>query len=204
MRTGEFVGRFRRSEPVALDRGAGRAREVALAEQGGRGHPPAPGLRLRARRARPAAPSRRARGRSRRAAARREEVRRHSGISVLRQTKPMTDPANDGFRTVGQGGAVPEGFVVSYYFDDRKHRVSVARVGGHLYAFDDLCTCAHEACPLSGGLLTGTAIQCQCHGSRFDVTTGAVLRGPASEPLSVHEVTEADGRIRIRLATAPA
>jgi nitrite reductase/ring-hydroxylating ferredoxin subunit len=39
---------------------------------------------------------------------------------------------------------------------------------------------------------------CQCHGSEFDVTTGAVVRGPAAQPLSVYEVQLADGSIRIR------
>jgi nitrite reductase/ring-hydroxylating ferredoxin subunit len=52
--------------------------------------------------------------------------------------------------------------------------------------------------PLSGGLLTGTTIMCQCHGSEFDVTTGAVISGPAPRPLNVYEVQVADGSIRIR------
>src|SRR5215467_520955 len=36
-----------------------------------------------------------------------------------------------------------------------KLRISVARAGGNLYAFDDLCTCPGRSCPPSGGLLTG-------------------------------------------------
>lgn len=54
-------------------------------------------------------------------------------------------------------------------------------------------------CPLSGGLLTGTTIMCQCHGSKFDVTTGAVVRGPASAPLTVYEVRLVDGSVHIRV-----
>jgi 3-phenylpropionate/trans-cinnamate dioxygenase ferredoxin component len=38
---------------------------------------------------------------------------------------------------------------------------------------------------------------CQCHGSEFDVTTGAVLRGPATRPLNVYEVRTTDGSLRI-------
>ncbi|MFE9807490.1 Rieske 2Fe-2S domain-containing protein [Streptomyces sp. NPDC005227] len=45
------------------------------------------------------------------------------------------------------------------------------------YSFDDLCTCADDPCPLSGGLITERVIMCQCHGSEFDVTTGVVKRG---------------------------
>jgi 3-phenylpropionate/trans-cinnamate dioxygenase ferredoxin subunit len=72
----------------------------------------------------------------------------------------------------------------------------VARVVGRLYAFDDSST--HLQCPLSGALLTGTTIMCQCHGSRFDITDGAVVNGPAKEPLRVYEVEEVDGTIQIR------
>ncbi|MGZ4284691.1 MAG: Rieske (2Fe-2S) protein [Solirubrobacteraceae bacterium] len=111
----------------------------------------------------------------------------------------MTDVATDAFRTVGPADAIPNDFVVPYYLDDRKLRISVARVGDHLYAFDDLCTCADRACPLSGGLLTGKTIMCQCHGSRFDIVSGAVVNGPATDALNVYEAREADGDVQIRV-----
>jgi 3-phenylpropionate/trans-cinnamate dioxygenase ferredoxin component len=102
------------------------------------------------------------------------------------------------FRTVAPGDAIPDDLAVAHYLDDRKLRISIARVDGRLYAFDDLCSCADQACPLSGGLLTGTTIMCQCHGSRFDITTGAVINGPATQPLNVYEVQEVGGSIRVR------
>ena len=107
--------------------------------------------------------------------------------------------ATELFRTVGQSHAIPNDFVVPYYLDDRKLRISVARINDRLYAFDDLCTCAKESCPLSGGMLTDATIICQCHGSRFDIATGAVLHGPAIEALNVYEVQEFEGSIRIRV-----
>ena len=110
----------------------------------------------------------------------------------------MTKPATDAFRTVGPSDAIPNEFVVPHYLDDWKLRISIARVDGRLYAFDDLCTCADLACPLSAGLLTGTTIMCQCHGSRFDVTTGAVVNGPATQPLKLYEVQEHDGGVQVR------
>jgi nitrite reductase/ring-hydroxylating ferredoxin subunit len=110
----------------------------------------------------------------------------------------VTELAAQAFRTVGPGKAIPDDFVVPYYLDDLKRRISVARVDDRLYAFDDLCTCAEPACPLSGGLLAGTTLMCQCHGSRFDITTGAAIDGPATEPLVVYEVQEVDGGIQIR------
>jgi 3-phenylpropionate/trans-cinnamate dioxygenase ferredoxin subunit len=110
----------------------------------------------------------------------------------------MTELAPGAFRTVAPGDAIANGSVSPYYLGDRRLRISIARVDDRLYAFDDLCTCADQACPLSGGLLTATTLMCQCHGSRFDITTGAVIDGPASEPLHVYEVQEADGDVQIR------
>ena len=110
----------------------------------------------------------------------------------------MTEPSTTAPRTLGPADAIPNDFVVPYYLEDQKRRISVARIDGRLYAFDDLCTCADRSCPLSGGLLTGTTLMCQCHGSRFDVLTGAVLNGPATEPLNGYPVREVDGDIQLR------
>jgi nitrite reductase/ring-hydroxylating ferredoxin subunit len=110
----------------------------------------------------------------------------------------MTELASNTLRMVGRGDAIPNDFVVPYYLEDRKLRISVARVEDRLYAFNGLCTCAQPACPLSGGLLTGTTIMCQCHGSRFNITTGAVMNGRATKALNVYEVQEVDGSIQIR------
>lgn len=110
----------------------------------------------------------------------------------------MTTIDADAFRPVGPGDAIPNHVVVPYYLPDKKRRVSVARVDDRLYAFDDLCTCAPAACPLSGGLLDRTTILCQCHGSRFDIVTGAVINGPATKALGVYEAREVEGTIQIR------
>jgi 3-phenylpropionate/trans-cinnamate dioxygenase ferredoxin component len=110
----------------------------------------------------------------------------------------MTELATDAYRTLGPGDAIPNDLVVPYYLDDRKLRISVARVDDRLYAFDDLCTCADRACPLSGGLLAGTTVMCQCHGTRFDITTGAVVSGPATDALNVYEVREVEDGIQVR------
>jgi nitrite reductase/ring-hydroxylating ferredoxin subunit len=39
---------------------------------------------------------------------------------------------------------------------------------------------------------------CPCHGSRFDITSGAVISGPATAALKVYSVEEAEGAVRIR------
>ena len=66
-------------------------------------------------------------------------------------------------------------------FDVAGTKVNVTSVDGHLYAFDDTCT--HMGCSLAMGKLNGTTVTCHCHGSQFDVTSGAVLRGPATRPV---------------------
>lgn len=110
----------------------------------------------------------------------------------------MAELTTQAYRTVGPPDAIPNDFVVPYYLDDLKRRISVARVDDRLYAFDDLCPCGERPCPLSGGLLAGTTLMCQCHGSRFDITTGAVINGPATEALHVYDVHESDGGVQIR------
>jgi 3-phenylpropionate/trans-cinnamate dioxygenase ferredoxin component len=97
--------------------------------------------------------------------------------------------------TLDNAASLPDNYVNPYYLEDLKRRVAVARVGGKLFAFDDL----YEGCPLSSGLPTGTTLMSQCDGSQFDVTTGRVLRGPATAPLKMYEVDEQNGKIQLRI-----
>ena len=66
-------------------------------------------------------------------------------------------------------------------FDVLGLKIAVANADGHLYAFEDTCT--HTGCSRARGTLAGTTVTCGCHGSQFDVTSGAVVRGPASRPV---------------------
>jgi nitrite reductase/ring-hydroxylating ferredoxin subunit len=83
------------------------------------------------------------------------------------------------FVKVTEAAEVAEGELEA--FDVGGVRVAVANVGGTLHAFGDTCT--HLQCSLAQGHLEGTVVTCSCHGSQFDITTGAVLRGPAQEPV---------------------
>ncbi len=101
------------------------------------------------------------------------------------------------YRAVGPADELREASVMPYYLEDLKHRVAVARVGGRPYAFDDMT--GDPGCPLSSGLLRGTTIMSQCDGSTFDITSGAVLRGPATASLGIYDVREQDGQIQVRI-----
>ena len=76
-------------------------------------------------------------------------------------------------------------------FDIAGTKVNVAASGGRLFAIDDTCT--HRGCSLGKGKLAGTTVTCPCHGSQFDVTSGAVIRGPAQQPVRSRSV-EVDGQ----------
>jgi nitrite reductase/ring-hydroxylating ferredoxin subunit len=92
------------------------------------------------------------------------------------------------FTTVGRVDDVPAGEMRSYQVGGED--VAVANVDGELHAFNDTCT--HMQCSLAEGDLDGTTVTCACHGSEFDVTTGDVLGGPATEPVDSYKV-QVDG-----------
>ena len=54
--------------------------------------------------------------------------------------------------------------------------------------------CTHRQGPLSEGTLDGSTVTCPLHGAQFNVWTGAVLRGPAKDPLKTYRVT-VDGEV---------
>lgn len=97
------------------------------------------------------------------------------------------------FVKVGEAGKVAMGDVTSYSVGEQA--VAVANVGGTLYAFNDECT--HQQCSLAEGDLDGNLVECPCHGSQFDVTTGAVVNGPAAEPVETYEVREEGGELQV-------
>ena len=63
------------------------------------------------------------------------------------------------YRSIGKSAQLPDKSVNPYYVDERKLRVSVARIGDKLFAFDTI-SMPHEGCQLSAGILTGTTLMC--------------------------------------------
>jgi len=64
--------------------------------------------------------------------------------------------------------------------------------------------CPHRQGPLSEGTVDGSTVTCPLHGAQFNVWTGAVLRGPAKDPLTTFRVTVDGevGRVEVPLAHA--
>ncbi|MFF4848984.1 Rieske (2Fe-2S) protein [Streptomyces sp. NPDC001194] len=65
---------------------------------------------------------------------------------------------------------------------------------GSFRCFTAVCT--HQGC-LVNKVAAGT-IDCPCHGSKFQITDGAVAHGPATRPLAEKQITVApDGNISL-------
>src|SRR5262245_6435638 len=79
---------------------------------------------------------------------------------------------------------------------------AVFNIEGGFCATQAMCT--HRQGPLSEGSLDDTTVTCPLHGAQFNVWTGAVLRGPAEEPLKTYRVTVDGeiGRVDVPLAHA--
>jgi len=58
-------------------------------------------------------------------------------------------------------------------------------VKGMFKAFSSICT--HQSCPVAS--VSGGTINCDCHGSKYAVATGAVVAGPAPRPLPPKQIT---------------
>jgi nitrite reductase/ring-hydroxylating ferredoxin subunit len=99
-----------------------------------------------------------------------------------------------GFVVVGRADDLEEGGMRA--FDVQGTRIAVAHVNGAFHAFDDTCT--HMGCSLAEGDLEETTVICPCHGSEFDVRSGAVLQGPAREPVDSYETRVESDNLEIK------
>lgn len=65
--------------------------------------------------------------------------------------------------------------------------VALYKINGQIYATSNVCT--HAGCELDENhMMHGDVVECTCHGSQFNVKTGAVVLPPATEPLKTYKV----------------
>ena len=76
-------------------------------------------------------------------------------------------------------------------------RIAVFNVGGRYYAIDNACP--HRGGPLSEGTLEGEVVTCPWHGSKFNVTTGAVLSPPAQSGVTHYPLRESGGELSVEV-----
>ena len=101
------------------------------------------------------------------------------------------------FVRVASTAEVPEGGMKKVMLGGQQ--VLLANVKGKFYAIGNVCT--HVGGPLDKGRLDSHEVECALHGSRFDVTTGQVKRGPAARPEPVYEVKVEGSEVKLRPKT---
>ena len=101
------------------------------------------------------------------------------------QPASSTEPAT----ALAKLADVPVGSAVSATSDGKP--VIVAQpTAGQAVAFSAICP--HAGCTVAP---KGAELDCPCHGSKFNASTGAVLNGPATKPLTPVAVTVRDGEV---------
>ena len=104
---------------------------------------------------------------------------------------PAAAPAASGGTVLGQAADIPVGG--GMVFTDAKVVVTQP-TKGVFKAFSAVCT--HVGC-LCNQVADGT-IDCPCHGSKFKITDGAVVAGPAPTALPTAPITVTDGKIMLQ------
>jgi metal-sulfur cluster biosynthetic enzyme/nitrite reductase/ring-hydroxylating ferredoxin subunit len=79
--------------------------------------------------------------------------------------------------------------------------VLLVRTGDQFYAIED--SCSHDGQPLSDGTIANGEITCTRHGARFDLSTGAAKRMPATSGVRVFTVDIRGNDIYCRESDGP-
>ena len=104
------------------------------------------------------------------------------------------------FVTVARVGEIPPGTGKTVAVKGR--HIGVFNCSGEHLAVDALCTHA-EALLHEGTLDCGAGtVECWLHGAEFDLRSGDVVRGPATEAVATYPVRVVDGQVQVGLPDA--
>jgi len=81
------------------------------------------------------------------------------------------------FVEIAKTDEIPSGQMKGIRKEDKN--ILITNVKGKYYAINARCT--HAGGDLSKGKLEGSIVTCPRHGSKFDVTTGKAVGGPAKQ-----------------------
>jgi nitrite reductase/ring-hydroxylating ferredoxin subunit/uncharacterized membrane protein len=118
------------------------------------------------------------------------------GIGLMVNRSAFINGPEENFVRVGRPQDFAEGQMKKVDADGMA--VLVVRYGGQLRAISN--TCAHAGGPLDEGELDGTRVTCPWHGSRYDIVTGHVLRGPATFSQPTLNVRENGDSVEVMLS----
>jgi Rieske Fe-S protein len=114
------------------------------------------------------------------------------GVPLVAACGSGGDGGNGGTTSgmVGKTSEVPVGGGKIYQAD----KVVVTQpTQGDFKAFSAVCT--HQGCVVAE--IKGKDIDCTCHGSKFSITDGSVVTGPATKPLESLQVTVKGNKITV-------
>lgn len=88
------------------------------------------------------------------------------------------------FTKVAQTSEVPPNSLKAVSIGDQE--IALVNLNGQIFAIGDICPHAH--CSLADGEVEDETVMCPCHGSEFNVKTGALIAGPALEGVATFSV----------------
>ena len=96
---------------------------------------------------------------------------------------------------VGRAEDLPHGKGATVELDDGQE-LALYNIEGQFYAVENFCP--HRGAPLAEDNLAGHTVECDWHGWRFDLRTGACF-SRAGYDIETYEVLIEDGLIKIRV-----
>ena len=124
--------------------------------------------------------------------------------SMIELEKPIIDPCfgyplkereEMSFVRVASKGELAPGTMKGV--EANSTRILLVNLGDNYFAIGNVCK--HMGCKLSSGVLAGEVVQCPCHGSRYKVRTGEIVRGSTTKPEPAYEVKVENDQIFVRV-----